>query len=134
MLPDTEKYSYQLFTSTNLYSINFLPALLEIHTAGSSWQPSHKSISLMFVHTCTYWSYMSSPYYCSCSPLNDDTRSMLQYSSARQDQTDMYCLVCIPSGSIKTKITWHSGIYVDRVCIDIRKTCCNSDCESIKIN
>ena len=37
MPPDTEKYSYQLFTSTNVCSINLLHSLLGQHsTAGSS--------------------------------------------------------------------------------------------------
>ena len=34
-----------------------------------------------------YLSHMSLPYYCSCSPLNDDTRGMLQYSSASRSSS-----------------------------------------------
>ena len=36
MPPDTEKYSYQLFNSTNVCSINSLHSLLSQHTAGST--------------------------------------------------------------------------------------------------
>ncbi len=51
MLLDAEKYSYPMFTSTNVCSINLLPALLEIHTAGSSRQPPVNPFTKVRAHT-----------------------------------------------------------------------------------
>jgi hypothetical protein len=68
VLDSTEIYSYQLFTSTNMCSINLLFALLEyiLPVAVGSLPQIHSLLKLRHVHI--YWSYMSSPYYCSCLP------------------------------------------------------------------
>ena len=52
MLPDTEENSYQLSTSTYVCSIILLPALLEIHIAGtSSRQPPLNPFTQVWPHT-----------------------------------------------------------------------------------
>ena len=51
MLLDTKKYSYPMFTSNNVCSMNLLPALLEIHAAGSSRQPPVNPFTQVWAHT-----------------------------------------------------------------------------------
>ena len=76
-LPDTEKYVYQMFNSTNVcYIINFIPCWFYCclvpgtrYQPGICWLARYKSMHGLFnIHM--HWSYIFLPYR-ACSLLND---------------------------------------------------------------
>ena len=115
MLPDTEKYSYQLFTSTNVCSINLLHSLLGQHsTAGSS---------MLSVINHVYWTLHMYPssnilppaWYCWYPPLNEFITGMLTYSSA-----------ATPLHSILGTQLWSTGDYSRPMCLKLAQICCSN--------